>query len=317
MRRSMRSRERVAVHRQRGQQRRVAGVAGPQLRSACGVAARGRPRAARARAGCAGGRSARCPARIASGSAACSVAERARVVRPLRADVRGRPAGAGRARPAPRADTGRCRRRRSAAGPARAARRSPRAPARRTRPAENVSVIGTKPSSRCSSRACSARARRAGQDRQALVDLQRVRRHRDRVLPALAQPLGERDRDRGLAHPGGPEHGDDEWRLRHGEPVWPRAARCSRRATRSRAPPRPAPAQAAQYRQRDHGRPHRHRPIDRSGRADGGARGRVGGVRRARRRAVRARARVRVRRHPRRRRTRCSRRCTRCWRRTA
>ena len=44
------------------------------------------------------------------------------------------------------------------------------------------------------------RGRRAGEDRQALVDLQRVRGHGDRVLPALAQPLGERDRDGGLPH---------------------------------------------------------------------------------------------------------------------
>ena len=41
------------------------------------------------------------------------------------------------------------------------------------------------------------------------VDLHRVGGDRHRVLAALAQALGERDRDGGLAHAGGPEDGDD------------------------------------------------------------------------------------------------------------
>ena len=83
--------------------------------------------------------------------------------------------------------------------------------------------------------------RGAGQDRQSVIDLQRVRRHRDRVLPPRAQALGERDRDRRLPHAGGAEHGDDEWRRRHGEPVSgprraaPAAARPGRRGRGARS----------------------------------------------------------------------------------
>ena len=49
----------------------------------------------------------------------------------------------------------------------------------------------------------------AGEGLQAGVDLQRVGGHRHGVLPGGAQPRGERDRDRGLAHPGGAEQRDD------------------------------------------------------------------------------------------------------------
>ena len=52
------------------------------------------------------------------------------------------------------------------------------------------------------------RARGAAEDLQAPVDLDRVAVDRDRVLPALAQQLGERDRDAGLADGGRPEERD-------------------------------------------------------------------------------------------------------------
>ena len=51
------------------------------------------------------------------------------------------------------------------------------------------SVTGTKPSSRCSSRSCSAARRGAGQHVEPLVDLQRVAVDRDRILAPLAQQL--------------------------------------------------------------------------------------------------------------------------------
>ena len=47
--------------------------------------------------------------------------------------------------------------------------------------------------------------RRAGEDLEPVVDLQRVGRHRHRVLPALAQPVGDGDRDLRLADGGRPE----------------------------------------------------------------------------------------------------------------
>src|SRR4249919_946224 len=45
----------------------------------------------------------------------------------------------------------------------------------------------------------------AGEDREPLVDLQRIAGDRDRVLATLAQQLGERHRHTGLADPGGAE----------------------------------------------------------------------------------------------------------------
>jgi hypothetical protein len=44
-----------------------------------------------------------------------------------------------------------------------------------------------------------------GEDLQAAVHLQGIRRDRDGVLPTLAQPLGDLDRNRGLPDPGGAE----------------------------------------------------------------------------------------------------------------
>ena len=41
---------------------------------------------------------------------------------------------------------------------------------------------------------------------EAAIDLERVGGHRDRILAALAQQPGERERDRRLPHPGGAEH---------------------------------------------------------------------------------------------------------------
>ena len=58
-------------------------------------------------------------------------------------------------------------------------------------------------------RARSAARRRAGEDLEAAVELQRVGRDRDRVLARGAQPVGERDRDRGLADAGRAEERDD------------------------------------------------------------------------------------------------------------
>ena len=54
-----------------------------------------------------------------------------------------------------------------------------------------------------------------GEDLEAAVDLKRVRRDRDRVLPALAQPLGDLDRNGGLADPGGAEDRYQGVRARH------------------------------------------------------------------------------------------------------
>ena len=62
-------------------------------------------------------------------------------------------------------------------------------------PAEKVSVIGTKESSRCSSRSRSSRAGGTGEDLEPPVHLKGVRRDRDGVLPTLAQPLGDLDRN--------------------------------------------------------------------------------------------------------------------------
>ena len=103
---------------------------------------------------------------------------------------------------------GRCRRPRSGAARRPARRRSRRGRARRTRRRRRSRAGSTNESRRCSSRACSAGRRRAGQRLQAAVDLERVGGHRQRVLAALAQPLGERERHRGLAHAGGAEQGN-------------------------------------------------------------------------------------------------------------
>ena len=66
-------------------------------------------------------------------------------------------------------------------------------------------MTGTKPISRCSSALALGRVGGPAEHLQALVDLERVAVDRDRVLAALAQQLGELDRDPGLADPGGPE----------------------------------------------------------------------------------------------------------------
>ena len=58
-------------------------------------------------------------------------------------------------------------------------------------------------------------ARGAGEDLEAAVHLKGIRRDRDRVLPALAQPLGDLDRNRGLADPGGAEDRYHGVRARH------------------------------------------------------------------------------------------------------
>ena len=56
--------------------------------------------------------------------------------------------------------------------------------------------------------------RRAGQGLKSLVDLQRVAGDRHRVLPALAEQVGKRDRDPGLPDPGRPEYRDDVHAMR-------------------------------------------------------------------------------------------------------
>ena len=48
----------------------------------------------------------------------------------------------------------------------------------------------------------------AAEHLEAAVDLQRVGRDRHGILARGPKPLGQRDRDRGLAHAGGPEQGD-------------------------------------------------------------------------------------------------------------
>ena len=51
-------------------------------------------------------------------------------------------------------------------------------------------------------------AHRPADDLEPRVDLDRVAGHRDRVLPALAQQVGDLDRDAGLADGGRPEDGE-------------------------------------------------------------------------------------------------------------
>ena len=234
--------EPLAVHHQRGEQRRVAGVLGPQL------AAR-RVRRARAVASSSCARMMRWRVRrrgcsASGGSSACSSA-RSRRGDPRRiagstGGRRSRSASAARRyRPVPPTTIGRRPLRRSG-------RRSPRARAGRTRPPRTSRRWARSRAAGVRARACSRRVGGPGQDRQALVDLHRVRGDRDRVLSALAQALGERDGDGGLADAGRPEDGDDL----HGRSV-------------------SSPG---------HVRPHRHRPVDRAraargraGRRDGGA----------------------------------------------
>ena len=145
-------------------------------------------------------------------------------------------------------------------------------------PAVARAESGSVPTSRCSSRARSLRRRRAGEDLQPGVELERVGRDRDRVLAVAAQRLGERDRDLGLPHAGGPEQRDD-----HGR-------RIARRRRLGGTPGR--------VRSVGDGRTHRQRTLDGGGRAlrrRGGGRGRA---RRARRPPVRPRRRGVQRRAP-------------------
>ena len=110
------------------------------------------------------------------------------------------------------------------------------------------------------------RRRRAGEDLQPGVELERVGRDRDGVLAVAAQRLGERDRDLGLPHAGGPEQRDD-----HGR-------RIARRRRLGGAPGR--------VRSVGDGRTHRQRTLDGGGRAlrrRGGGRGRARRARRPRR----------------------------------
>ena len=58
------------------------------------------------------------------------------------------------------------------------------------------------------------RAGGPGQDLEPVVDLQRIGRDGHGILPQALQPLRKRDRDRGLADPGGPEQ-RDHLRPRH------------------------------------------------------------------------------------------------------
>ncbi len=64
-------------------------------------------------------------------------------------------------------------------------------------------------------------AGRAGEDRDAFVDLHRVRGDRHRILAALAQLLGERDRHGGLADAGGTEDRDHVHGAQYRHPVMP------------------------------------------------------------------------------------------------
>ena len=203
----------VAVDRQPDQQRSAPAALAPQ---AARRRVRRRSRAARARSaarsacGRSGARRRRARAR------ARRAAPRARA---RRAPPRPRPgpptapAGAARARRAPRAGRGRCRRRRSGAGPRRAARRSRRARARRTGPAENSSSTPGDPEQPVLEPRALRRRRRSAENLEPAVDLDRVAGDRHRVLAALAQQLGDLDRDAGLADRGRAEDRQDaHWR---------------------------------------------------------------------------------------------------------
>ncbi len=76
-------------------------------------------------------------------------------------------------------------------------------------PALNVALTGRKREQAVLELSALARAGRAGERLEPDVDLQGVGGDRHRGLPHLAQPLGERDRDVGLADAGRSEQGDD------------------------------------------------------------------------------------------------------------
>ena len=180
--------ERLAVHRQAGQQRRAAQRRGPQPR---GLRA-GRRRLPGVeqleRAGDAlgvggadrGGGRGRAPGQLGvQGGRAVRLELRA----PAGADLRRARAGAGRARRARRAGTGRCRRRRSAAGPRRAARRSRRGRRGRTPPRST-----SRSAAACRRAGARAAARSAApgapvRTSRPRVELQRVGRDRRRDPP--------------------------------------------------------------------------------------------------------------------------------------
>ena len=125
--------------------------------------------------------------------------------------------------------------------------------------------IGTKPSSRCSSRACSRRGR-AGEDRRGpRRPAARPRRPPPGPRRAARSRVGQRDRHGGLADARRPEDGDHA-----------ATARRIRSAHGAVSSPR-------------HGRPHRNRPVDRARPARRGAGGGGDGARGARRARLRSR----------------------------
>ena len=146
------------------------------------------------------------------GSAACSSVEVGCARRAPRGSP-GRPAGAGRGRRAPRAGTGRCRRRRSAAGRC-ASSASISAWARC-----GVGAGGERLGRSARSRSAGARARLLGASAAPVrigrpcVDLQRVGETGDRVLAARAQPRRRaRSRRRSCRRPVGPNTAIDAHR---------------------------------------------------------------------------------------------------------
>ena len=167
-----------------------------------------RPHHPRAVGGLDGRRRGAAPARASSACRAGAPSAAHAALEPL-AQLRRRRRRAGRGRSGPRAGRGPCRRPRSARRPgARARRRSPGGPAARRRPPRSSRVTGTNPTRRCSSRSRSSAGGRAGQGLEALVDLERVRRDRHRILAPRPQALGERQRDGRLADAGRAEEGD-------------------------------------------------------------------------------------------------------------
>ena len=181
--------ERLAVHDQPEQAGRLAGVGGPELGAAgrllAGVEELERADEALAVVGVDG----RGGLRVAGGEL------RVDVVRPVAVDGcspvarggTGRAAGAGRARPGRRAGTGRCRRRRWGGGRRRAARRSP-VGAGCVGAGREALGQGHGAHEPVLELALLGRGGRAGEDREARVDLQGVGGDGDGVVAARAQP---------------------------------------------------------------------------------------------------------------------------------
>ena len=151
--------ERLALHRQADEQRRVAGVGRPQAVRSPGrleLPQLGSSSARTTRCGRSGG-SARPPtARAWASARAARPGPARRPPPPSGRAARRAGAGAGRGRPAPRAGRGRCRRRRSGAAPAASSPSISACASAGVRPRAERASTGRKETSRCSSRRCCA-----------------------------------------------------------------------------------------------------------------------------------------------------------------